>query len=297
MNAWIESANALSAAWAPWLWRACWQGAIVIGVAWLITLAMQNGSPRLRSWIWRLAYLKLLLLLVWTTPIQLALLPAEQQMAVTHGAEQPIASHDAGSGRDVLTSNSRGLLDQPAAAGNARATKAGDLGGETTQPPAIAAQSQLSNQSHFNLNTALFMVWFVGLVVVLTLFAFDAWQAWRFVRSAYSFDDPQWLATCREVCQCMGVTRKVRLRVSDSASGPLLVRFVSPAIVIPERFVDQLTCDEARLVLAHELAHLRRHDLGWNSLLALVHAVLYFHPLVWLAHHFSRRSRKWHATS
>jgi len=42
------------------------------------------------------------------------------------------------------------------------------------------------------------------------------------------------------------------------------------------------------MAIAHEFAHLKRHDLVWNWLPALGHMTLFFHPLVWLA------KRSWH---
>ena len=78
MNSIIPLLNDFSGPWAAWIWRATWQGAIVVAAAWLLTLLLRSRSPRFRSWIWRLAYLKLLVLLVWTTPLQLPLLPAEE---------------------------------------------------------------------------------------------------------------------------------------------------------------------------------------------------------------------------
>src|SRR5436853_1361988 len=53
-----------------------------------------------------------------------------------------------------------------------------------------------------------------------------------------------------------------------------------------------LTPDDIRLVLAHELAHVKRHDLAWNGLAAIVHSLLYFHPLVWLAHRVARQEQE-----
>jgi multidrug efflux pump subunit AcrA (membrane-fusion protein) len=38
-----------------------------------------------------------------------------------------------------------------------------------------------------------------------------------------------------------------------------------------------------RMMLAHELAHLKRRDLWWNWLPAVAQALLWFHPLAWLA--------------
>jgi hypothetical protein len=38
-----------------------------------------------------------------------------------------------------------------------------------------------------------------------------------------------------------------------------------------------------RVLMAHELEHVRRRDLLWNWLAAAAHLLFYFHPLVWLA--------------
>src|SRR5262249_1964360 len=79
MTAWIDPMTAIGAAWSAWLGRVCWQAAVVVAAAWVLALVCRNWSPRLRSWIWRLAYLKLLVLLVWTTPVKLSLLPAAEE--------------------------------------------------------------------------------------------------------------------------------------------------------------------------------------------------------------------------
>ncbi|HZZ28873.1 MAG TPA: hypothetical protein VFE46_12800, partial [Pirellulales bacterium] len=79
MSAWLASLYAAGPGWGAWMWRICWQAALVIAIAWLLTLLLRQRSSRLRSWIWRLAYVKLLLLFVWTSPIRLPLLPAGQE--------------------------------------------------------------------------------------------------------------------------------------------------------------------------------------------------------------------------
>ena len=37
------------------------------------------------------------------------------------------------------------------------------------------------------------------------------------------------------------------------------------------------------MVLGHELAHIKRGDLLWSLVAAVVRAVFFFHPLVWLS--------------
>src|SRR5689334_22728142 len=61
--------------WVVAIWNASWQGGRALMLAWLICRAFPRLSPRLQCWLWRLAYLKLLVALVWTTPFRLPLLP------------------------------------------------------------------------------------------------------------------------------------------------------------------------------------------------------------------------------
>ncbi|HTQ40370.1 MAG TPA: M56 family metallopeptidase [Pirellulales bacterium] len=313
MNSWIESLNASAAAWAPWLWRICWQGALVIAVAWLITLLLRNRSARLRSWIWRLAYVKLLVLLVWTNPVNLPLLPAagSGQGPVVSDQQHQVATDDdpsshkaATDGRAALpidVANRLQLNDEPSSSRNLSSTATAVIATNTVQPTIPAARLTLSS--------CLLLAWLLGLALIVGRLAWETWLVLRLRRSARTVHSPQLEALLDQVRQQLSLRCTVQLAESAFAQGPLLVKFFKPCVIFPsgmlktspspltgegrgegdEPAVEPLTLDEIRLILAHELAHLKRHDLAWNALAAISHVLLYFHPAVWLA---SRRSRQ-----
>src|SRR5438128_11250513 len=76
----MAALNVAAAAWVPALWRASWQGGLVIGLVWLLDRLLPRLAPDTRCWLWRLACLKLLLALAWSAPAQppwaVPLLPA-----------------------------------------------------------------------------------------------------------------------------------------------------------------------------------------------------------------------------
>jgi len=73
INAWV---NAFASEWAEAMWRAIWQGSIVIlAVAGLATLTSRILRPAVRCWLWRIAFLKLAFALLWVNPIRLPVLP------------------------------------------------------------------------------------------------------------------------------------------------------------------------------------------------------------------------------
>jgi len=56
-----------------------------------------------------------------------------------------------------------------------------------------------------------------------------------------------------------------------------------PTILVPAGFREALSLAEQRLAIAHELAHIQRHDLALNLLLSLTRAFFFFHPFAHLA--------------
>jgi len=67
------------------------------------------------------------------------------------------------------------------------------------------------------------------------------------------------------------------------AVGPAVVGVIAPRIVMPKDFGDRYSRDEQVLVLAHEQAHIARHDSRLNGLCAGVQCLCWFNPLVHLA--------------
>ena len=82
--------------------------------------------------------------------------------------------------------------------------------------------------------------------------------------------------------QRLGVRRLPQLRISSCVESPLLVGLWRPAIILPERVEEKFDEAELRLMIAHELAHLKRHDLAWNWLPTVAAWIFFYHPLVWL---------------
>ena len=79
MNALIPAFWQAADLWGSSIWRATWQGAVVLAAAWTIARWCTFLSPRVICWIWRLACLKILVALVWIQPLDLAWLPARAE--------------------------------------------------------------------------------------------------------------------------------------------------------------------------------------------------------------------------
>jgi beta-lactamase regulating signal transducer with metallopeptidase domain len=75
--------------------------------------------------------------------------------------------------------------------------------------------------------------------------------------------------------------RSVKLFASSDVASPAAIGFFQPAIVFPAGLLSQLSAEEIKVILLHELAHLRRWDDWTNLGQKIVKAVFFFHPAVW----------------
>jgi beta-lactamase regulating signal transducer with metallopeptidase domain len=101
-----------------------------------------------------------------------------------------------------------------------------------------------------------------------------------------------WQALLGEARRCAALPRSVRLKLTAEPMSPAVCGFFRPIILLPQAFAEKLTADQLRVVLLHELIHLRRGDVWVNCLQALLQIVYWWHPLLWLANARIRRLRE-----
>ena len=137
----------------------------------------------------------------------------------------------------------------------------------------------------FNWLNLLTTIWLCG-IAYFVVKLISSWlhlkQKLALAQGAESFD-PQLLQICTDLQNRLRVSSSVRLLIVEDLGSPATTGIFKPAILIPRWCIEQLDHSELRIVLAHELIHIRRCDgllqlLGW--LVATVH---WFNPFAQLA--------------
>jgi beta-lactamase regulating signal transducer with metallopeptidase domain len=88
-------------------------------------------------------------------------------------------------------------------------------------------------------------------------------------------------ATLARLAQALRVSAPVRLYESALVGAPTVVGWFRPVILLPASALTGLTAQQLELILAHELAHVRRHDYLVNLLQSAAETLLFYHPAVW----------------
>lgn len=123
--------------------------------------------------------------------------------------------------------------------------------------------------------------WAAG-VMVLSLWHLGGWVQVQRIRRAHTSPlGGQWDRKLAELRRRVGVSQPVRLFESALVKVPAVVGWLRPVILVPTSALSGLSPQQLEAILAHELAHVRRHDYLVNILQAVVETVLFYHPAVW----------------
>lgn len=165
--------------------------------------------------------------------------------------------------------------------------------------PSAALQPQLTQYAHSdptilglariimqNLVPWVVPLWLLG-VMVMSLRVWRGWEQTRFLRRTAIFSPlPAWQTAVDRLQNVLGIHKAVKLAVSAGITVPSVIGWLKPIILIPPGVLTGLTPLQMELILAHELAHIRRQDYLWNLLQVFVDTLLFYHPVVrWVSHH------------
>ena len=97
----------------------------------------------------------------------------------------------------------------------------------------------------------------------------------------------QWQARLDALSERFGL-HGVALRLVEALDSPVAAGWLRPVVLLPTSVALRMPVELVDALLAHELAHVRRHDYLVNLLQRAVEALLFYHPVTWW---LSRRVR------
>jgi TonB family protein len=250
--------------WLSFLSQNAAKATLILLAAYALSLVQRRASAAARHLIWTSAILSLLAL-----PALSLVLPAWKM---------PLASHL------QLRASSRAL------AGEVKAAKvvAPDVqtGAERSQPEAAKPVPAPPRWP-----ARLLWIWAAGLGAVLLRLMIGMARVWRSIRGSSPIVNSDWKDLLDKTRRGLGLRGPVTLLESDRATMPMAWGLLRPVILLPKH-ARQWSLERARIVLSHELAHVRRRDCLTQLLAQVACGLYWFHPLAWLAARQLRKERE-----
>ncbi|MFK5924091.1 MAG: M56 family metallopeptidase [Verrucomicrobiota bacterium] len=134
--------------------------------------------------------------------------------------------------------------------------------------------------------------WFMG-AALFALRLTGAWFNLHYLRKrSIPVEEGNILAAFDNVIGRIGIRRKVILLKHSRVISPITFGWLKPVILLPVSALAGLSHQQIELILAHELAHIRRQDYLINLMQTIAETVLFFHPAVWWVSRRLRRERE-----
>jgi uncharacterized protein (TIGR03435 family) len=153
------------------------------------------------------------------------------------------------------------------ASGNAPAAPA-----ELTLPAAIDTDTVFS---------VLVTLWLSGVAVLLARLAAGCWRIRTLQAVARRQEPSRWQSLAEEIALRLGLTRRFTVVDAVRVATPTVIGWLRPVILLPVAAMAGLSPRQVEAILAHELAHIRRHDFLINFLQTVAETMLFYHPAVW----------------
>jgi TonB family protein len=125
---------------------------------------------------------------------------------------------------------------------------------------------------HLPVAQAVAVVWASGVILGAALLLRSLYRLKRMARPSVQAQDDEWSRTAAEISAVYRLRRPVRICHTDAPDLLATFGLFRPCVV-----------DRVRVVLSHELAHIRRHDWTVQIGAEMLRIAYWFNPLIWAA--------------
>jgi GWxTD domain-containing protein len=250
---------------APWLihslgWTLlhfCWQGTVIAILLWCALSLLTGRSPQIRYIV---ACCALLLMVIF--PIFTFAHIAAASRSITYPTRNPATWNPAISLNNNFGGPMQPWLDRIA-------------------------------QSLDHSMPLVFSLWLAGVVIFLLRLNLGLIVARRMKSVATTSVPHELQLLFQDLSHRLGITRPISLLGSAIIQVPTVVGWLRPVVLMPIGCLSGLSTIQIEAILAHELAHIRRHDYLVSVLQSTIEALLFYHPVVWWVSKQLRKEREY----
>ena len=163
-----------------------------------------------------------------------------------------------------------------------------------SQPATHLNTSAITESPHFSVRSKQWVInqiesllpwivslWLVGLLALSSRLTIGLRHVQRLKSKDVVPVTAQLQAHLVDLCERMRISRSVHLLESALIQVPTTIGSLRPVVLLPASALTGLTPSQLEMIMAHELAHIRRHDYLFNLIQTVIEILFFYHPTVW----------------
>ncbi|PQQ52394.1 M56 family metallopeptidase [Bacillus thuringiensis] len=140
--------------------------------------------------------------------------------------------------------------------------------------------------------TIIIYIWLIGVILLSVATIIMNRRLLLYIKKQPVITDEKIVKIFEECRKSMSVQRDVPLLVSGKVPSPTVFGFIRPKLLLSSVHMNILDEQQLRYIFHHELAHIKRRDVGINWLMHGLLILNWFNPILWYAYSCMREDQE-----
>lgn len=126
-------------------------------------------------------------------------------------------------------------------------------------------------------------IWLAGVLIMLFAAIFSYRRTFMRTTKA-SFEQQECIfSLLRECTNNNRIIKKINIRLSHYHTSPFIIGAFKPNLIIPDNIINTMDEQNLKIILIHEMMHLKHHDHIIRIICYFVQALHWFNPVIWVS--------------
>ncbi|MFB6468211.1 M56 family metallopeptidase [Cytobacillus sp. Hz8] len=156
----------------------------------------------------------------------------------------------------------------------------------------IRNEKQKDESEPLSIYTIALNLWLTGVII----FGFTTYlvnrRLHKYIKQQPIITDERVVKTFENCKKSMAIQRNIPLLLAGKIPSPTVLGFFQPKVLLSSDYINRLDEQQLRHIFHHELAHIKRSDVGLNWLMHYLIILNWFNPIIWFAYVYMREDQE-----
>lgn len=152
--------------------------------------------------------------------------------------------------------------------------------------------NEKKNDRIFSIYTIILYIWLVGVIILSFITLIMNRRLLLYVKKQPVIIDQRVVEIFEDCKKSMSVKQDIPLLLAGKISSPTVFGFIQPKVLLSSAHMKVLDEKQLRFIFHHELAHIKRRDVGVNWLMHSLLILNWFNPIIWYAYSCMREDQE-----
>lgn len=262
-----------------WVIETSIMASILVGLILLVKTVLRHMlTPRWHYLLWLVLIVRLLL--PWSPDSSYSIysiLPNGDKTTVSYQSQPVVSSENERMHETTGISGTKAVT-------NDRSYNAGTLQTSKESDKETTTLIEQQKKEPISLYTIALYIWLTGVIVLGFATYLVNLRLNYYIQQQPKITDKKIINIFEKCKKSMSVQQCIPLLLAGKISSPTVLGFFRPRVLLSSAHINRLTEQQLRHIFYHELAHIKRRDVGFNWLMHSLLILNWFNPILWYAY-------------